>query len=243
MKIDICLKTESQELPDLPLDARRFVIAANGTYLERRTSMFRTSTRVVGDVPGLSEHYQYCRLTCGKINRTMQGAMLAFFQYAHRLHGGEAALVLLYHTARQTFRWFCPDQSVEVYQSGGRWWAHDTVQFDNPVLLPEGYVLFGDAHLHPGLPYPSAIDAKDDQDGLHIIVGAIQGQPRYHIDFVMDGVRFGVRESLIFEDPDCRPLPQPPQAWLRRVHIVTYKPPPPLILPTQTKKHDDHFEA
>ena len=76
-------------------------MAANGPFLERCGPGFATSTRIVGDVPGLAEHFQYCRLTCGKLNRTMHAAMLAFFLHAHRMHGGEAALVLLYHTVRR----------------------------------------------------------------------------------------------------------------------------------------------
>ena len=150
MKTDIWLKTEDRELPAPTEGEARYVISANGAYLERSAPGFATSTRVVGDVPGLAEHFQYCRLTCGKLNRTMHAAMLAFFRHAHHMHGGEAALVLLYHTARRTFRWFCPEQTVEVYENRGTWWAYDYIQFQYPFQLPEGYVIFGDAHLHPG---------------------------------------------------------------------------------------------
>lgn len=243
MKIDICLKHEEAELPELPIGEHRYVLASNGAYLERRTPMFTTSARVKGDVPGLAEHYQYCLLACGKINRAMHGAMLAFFAHAHRLHGGEAALILLYDVDRRRFRWFCPEQTVEMYQSGGRWWACDTIRFEHPLDLPDGYVLFGDAHLHPGSPYPSAVDAGDDQDGLHIIVGRVGAQTRYHVDFVMDGVRFAVRESLIFEDPECQPWSHAPEGWLQRIRLVAYPPHNTWTADAKTAKDHDRYHA
>ena len=79
MKTDLWLKMEEQELPALAECNTRCVMAANGPFLERCGPGFATSTRIVGDVPGLAEHFQYCRLTCGKLNRTMHAAMLAFF--------------------------------------------------------------------------------------------------------------------------------------------------------------------
>jgi hypothetical protein len=224
MNRNVVLCLEDSELPELAPDESRLVVAANGSFSERRTPMYTTSARLLGPPPGLAEHYQYCRLACGKINRTMHAAMLAFFLAAHRLHGGEAALVLLYHVERKAFRWHCPDQTVEVYQSNGKWWAADTVRFEHPYTLADGYVIFGDAHLHPGSPHPSAIDTGDDQDGLHIIVGDMDRQPRYHVDFVMDGVRFGVKDALIFEDPACGPAAQAPRAWLDRIRVVAYQP-------------------
>jgi hypothetical protein len=196
------------------------VVAANGTFLERRTPMFATSTRLVGEVPGLAEHASYCHLACGRINRVMHGAMLAFFQHAHRLHGGEAALLLLYNVARRFFRWYCPEQTVDVYVSDDRCWPSDLIEFHHPHMLPDGYVIFGDAHLHPGAAYPSVVDMLDDQDGLHIIVGNIDRTPRYHVDFVMDGARFAVPENVIFDEPDCEPWSRPPKSWLDRIHVV-----------------------
>lgn len=106
------------------------------------------------------------------------------------------------------------------YQSGNRWWASDLIVFQHPSTLPDGYLIFGDAHLHPGTPHPSSIDVDDDQDGLHIIVGNLPGEPHYHIDFVMDGTRFGVREELIFEDPRCQPCRRAPRGWLDQIRLV-----------------------
>ena len=58
--------------------------------------------------------------------------------------------------------------------------ASDKIDFQNPLDLPDGFILLGDSHQHPGPPNPSAIDLADDQDGLHIIVGNIESPPRYN---------------------------------------------------------------
>jgi hypothetical protein len=187
--------------------------------------MFATCTRVDPADLGLETHYQYCRLNCGKINRVMHRAMLSFFRYAQELHGGEAALVLLYNPDRGQFRWHCPVQSVEMRWSFSRWVTSDYIAFRNPQVLPEGYVHFGDAHLHVGAtPHPSGTDIRDDQDGLHIIVADIRRTPDYHVDFVIDGKRFGVKPEDIFEDPDCLPGPQPPRGWMKCVDVQRYVP-------------------
>jgi hypothetical protein len=146
--------------------------------------------------------------------------MLAFFKYAHEVHGGEAALVLLYHPQRRRFGWHCPEQTVELFRTWkGSWQAADRIEYRNPVNLPDGYLQLGDAHLHPGSPAPSFIDVADDQDGLHIIVGSILSEIRYHVDFVVDGARFRVPPALIFADPHCQPFARPPKRWLRQISL------------------------
>ena len=145
--------------------------------------------------------------------------MLTFFQHVHRLFGGEAALVLLYHPEHRTFRWHCPAQVVEVYCTSRGWTASDRIEFENPWQLPDGFVHLGDAHLHPYSPEPSALDLAEDQDGLHIIVGDILSQPSYHVDFVVDRVRFNVRPDSFFEDLQCTPFQQVPLNWLQQIRV------------------------
>jgi hypothetical protein len=225
MQIATVVKREDGELPPLEPDQTRLVVAADGIYRERHTEMFRSSTRVEPADLGLGEHYQYCQLHCGRIHRVMHRAMLSFFRHAHRLHDGEAALVLLYSPQQGRFRWHCPVQTVRMHWSLGRWVTSDLISFRNPTVLPEGYLHFGDAHLHAGsVTTPSLVDLRDDQDGLHIVVGNIDGLPRYHIDFVVDGKRFGVAPELIFDDPECLPFRHSPHRWLRRIRIERHVP-------------------
>jgi hypothetical protein len=110
-------------------------------------------------------------------------------------------------------------QIVDVFKTAKGWAVGDTIEFQNPLALPEGYLHVGDAHLHPGAPTPSTLDVQDDQDGLHIIVGNIRTAPRYHAVFVMDRVRFTVPPEAIFEDLHCRAFAQAPKRWLRQIRL------------------------
>jgi hypothetical protein len=219
MHIPTYLNRSDAALPEARDEPMRFVVAENGIFLERRSPMFSTSIRVNRQDLGLAFHDEYCRLTCGRIPRAMHRAMLSFFTCAHALHEGEAALVLLYHPQRRVFRWHCPEQVVEQYWTWSGWRAGDLIEYENPLTLPDGYVNFGDAHLHVGSPTPSAVDVRDDQDGLHIIVGTIQSAPTYHVTFVMDGARFRIAPESVFEDPYCVPFRRTPGAWLNRIHV------------------------
>lgn len=218
MLIPVVMKREGVSLPHSDADAR-YVVADNAVFLERSTEMFESSIRIPRSKLGLDVHDQYCRLKCAKIPRVMVRAMLGFFKYAHEVHGGEVALILLYHPQRRVYRWHCPVQTVEVRQTSVGLYTCDYIEFDHPFDLPDGFLHFGDAHLHPGSPQPSAVDIHDDQDGLHIIVGDILKKPRYHIDFVVDQTRFGVSPKLILEDPWCEPIARPPKRWLRQIRI------------------------
>ncbi len=219
MQFPVVLKQHSSQLPPLPPNESRYLVAGNGIFLERRGPMYTTCTQIMKSDLELDDHVQFCRLNLGRMPRVMHRAMLAFFRYAHEVHGGEAALVLLYHLERRQFRWFCPLQTIEVFETHGGWYTSDFIEFENPLELPAGYVQIGDAHLHPGSPQPSMTDVNDDQDGLHVIVGNIAHKPSYNIDFVMDGVRFRVAPELFFQDPKCKPYERPPREWLKQIRI------------------------
>lgn len=234
MKLETVLKTEGSELPPLKMHQSRLLVTADGVFLERLSDILHSSAKFDLEALGLAGHTQFCRLKCGKINRTMHRSMLGFFKYAYELHGGEAALVLLHDPEQRQFRWYCPEQSVSAHWSFGRWVTSDYIAFQNPTLLPEGFVHFGDAHLHVGPVAPSATDVHDDQDGLHIIAGRINGIPEYHIDFVVDGQRFRVDPELIFEYPDCLPFERPPRSWCERIRIEKY-------IPYQSHSWSDNF--
>jgi hypothetical protein len=219
MNLPILLKQETMPLPCLKTNAARLILAGNGMFLERRGEMFSTSTRVLASDLQLDDHSQYCRLSCGKLPSELHRMMLTFFLHAHRMHGGEAALVLLFDPEQRCFLWHCPPQTIDVRQDRQGWYVDDIIEFENPLDLPDGYVQLGDAHLHPGSPHPSALDRHDDQDGLHIIVGDIARAPRYHIDFVMDGVRFQVSPAQFFADPDTFPDACAPKQWIEQIRI------------------------
>ena len=184
----------------------RLVVARNGVFVERRGPMYTTSTRlrpgrhaVGGPQPVLHAR------RAASCPPPMHRVMLSFFLQAHRIHGGEAALVLLFHPERRRYLWHCPVQTVDLHEHHDGWYVEDTIEFDNPLDLPEGYLQLGDAHLHPDWTPSECLDVRDDQDGLHIIVGNITRTPQYHIDFVMDGIRFPTGPRQFFADPATRP--------------------------------------
>ena len=223
MNLPILLKQGTTSLPRLRTNAARLVLARNGMFLERRGPMFLTSTRMRAADLELDDHTQYCLLSFGVLPGELHRDMLTFFLHAHRIHGGEAALILLFHPERRCFLWHCPPQTVDMHEHRDGWYADDIIEFENPLDLPDGYVQLGDAHLHPGSPHPSALDRHEDQDGLHIIVGNITRTPQYHIDFVMDGVRFPVPPAQFFAAPDSLPDTLAPDLWIEQIRIRAHR--------------------
>jgi hypothetical protein len=223
MSFDISIKTLGTVLPELQPGQFRYVLGREGLFLERSTPMYSSSVKVDGPIPFLEEHRQQCQLHCGKIPVEMLRQMLGFFQAAYKLHEGEAALVLLYYPATETFAWHCPRQTIQMYSYWGKWYSEDSVEYENPLALPAGAVHFGDAHSHTHSPKPSLMDQNDEThlDGLHIIVGYINSsRPDWHLDFCIDGNRFAVPTDVILEAIPEAPFPEPPEEWMREIQMV-----------------------
>ncbi len=222
MPFDITLKTPGVKLPELKPGQFRYVLGRDGLHLERSTVMYTSSVKVDGPIPFLEPHPQQCQLHCGQIPVEMLRQMVGFFQAAYEMHHGEAALVLLYYPDTKQFAWHCPTQTIEMYSCWGRYYPEDSVEYDNPLTLPEGAVHFGDAHSHIGPPSPSIVDHNDEThlDGLHIIVGYINSHcPRWHIDFSIDGHRFSVPTGVILEAIPEAPFPEPPEEWMQEIKV------------------------
>ena len=215
MDIDIVLETTDAQLPPLPAGSMRYVVAENGVFLERHTELYRTSARVDDWVAGLAAHREGCDLLCPEIPGEMVASMLTFFRWAFELHGGEAALVLLFDVLNKRFVWYCPEQRVRMWESwSGKWYTASDIKYTDPTELPPGHVVFGDAHSHGDLAaYASATDQRDEEfkDGLHIIAGHVDSdRPSFWIDFVMDGQRFGIMPDEFFGPVEpCEPPPVP----------------------------------
>ncbi len=223
MTFEILIKTHQTELPELQPGQFRYVLGRDGLNLERSTPMYTSSVKVDGPVPFLAEHRQQCQLHCGPIPSEMLGQMVGYFRAAYELHGGEAALVLLFFPETGDFAWHCPKQTIRMYSCWGKFYPEDSVEYDNPLSLPAGAVQFGDAHSHVGPPIPSIVDQNDEAhlDGLHIIAGNIASRfPRWHIDFCIDGHRFSVPTDIIFEAVPEAPFPEPPGEWMQQIEVV-----------------------
>lgn len=223
MSFDITIKTPGTELPPLKPGQFRYVLGRDGLSMERCTPMYTSSVKVDGPIPFLEEHPQHCQLHCGPIPSEMLQQMVGFFQAAHNMHGGEAALVLLYYPETGKFAWHCPEQKIHFFSWWGKLYADDSVEYENPLSLPDGAVHFGDAHSHTGPPTPSLTDQNDEAhlDGLHIIVGHVSSRrPTWHLDFCIDGNRFSVPTDLMFEAIPEAPFPEPPAAWMKQIQLI-----------------------
>jgi hypothetical protein len=227
MHNEVFVKSPGSVMSRLPEGKVRYVLAREGLYVERATSMFTTSTLLTGELPELDRHAQRCVLHTSALPAEMIALMVGFFQYASDLHGGEGALILLYHPGEDRFEWYCPHQTVKMYTWRGRWYADDSISYENPLELSPGWVQFGDAHSHLHAAIPSHIDRADERhgDGLHLIVGYINSRhPTYNAEFVVDGRRYHMPPELIFESIPEPPYPSPPGDWIARIHIVKNRP-------------------
>jgi PRTRC genetic system protein A len=223
MTIEVIVK-HGEELAPLGEGGARCVVASNGIFLERRTRIFTTCSRVTRLPMDLASHSEACVLHVPPIPAEHARAMLGFFRAAFDLHGGEAALILLYDPARRHYRWHCPAQTVELRQNRwGEWRATLEVEFEDPFELPSGYVVFGDAHSHADhSAYASLTDQHEERykDGIHIVAGRVhRAVPDLHIDFVMDGRRFAFAPEGVFAPGRLAPLRRVPPGWLERIRI------------------------
>ena len=224
MQIEVLVKRPGVALPPLAAGQLRYVAAENGVFLERQTKHYRTSCQVDPPLAGLAVQDTYCELSFQQLPPQLIAEMLGFFRWAYEKHGGEAALVLLYHEEQDEYSWACPRQTVELWQNWwGYWYPAGTIEYEDPTELPPGCVAFGDAHSHADLgAHPSAMDEEDEQykDGLHMIVGRLHmDDVDFHISFVMDGTRFRVAPELILGSavPDLE-VDFPPE-WTQQVIV------------------------
>lgn len=225
MPIEVCVKQPHEPLPGLS-GGLRYIVARGGTFLERRTALYHTCVHVEPTLPMLDGHEEFCRLACPPLPRTLVRVMLGFFRRAYEVHGGEAALVLLYDPVGRRYRWLCPPQTVTMHWSWDRYRASEWIQFAAPVELPPGYIQLGDAHSHLGPPTPSGMDRDDEryQDGLHLIIGDIaKAAPTWHIDFCIDGKRFTIAPPQIIAQLPPPPHLGPPRTWMERI-VLQYAP-------------------
>jgi hypothetical protein len=222
--IDVIVKRPGVEPPPLAEGGARYLVASNGVFLERKTPIFLSSCRVDSRIAGLDPHVEDCVLRFGRIPAVLSRAMLSFFRRAFDLHGGEAALILLYDPKARRFSWHCPEQTVDLHEGwSGRWYASSHITYTTPSDLPPHLLVLGDAHSHADFPAnASHTDLEDERykDGLHIIAGRVDRERvDVAVEFVMDGRRFDVRPEEVFAEPVLRPLAETPKSWMGKVRV------------------------
>ena len=213
--IPIYLKSETEA----PADPLYYVVAANGTFLVRKTLLF-TATTTVNEVIGLEPEAPAVALHFPKIPRAIMERVLGFFRLVYRRWDGEAVVVLFYSPERGEFLADAPPQVLQRFRSRDRWRTEGRVEY-GAIARPDGFLKLGDVHSHGDCAafFSRTDDRDDDEDGLRIVVGRVD---RARLDvcasFVANGCRFSLSPRDVIETSSAPFSPvAPPEEWVRRV--------------------------
>jgi hypothetical protein len=139
------------------------------------------------------------------------GQVVGFFRAVYDRQQTEALVLLLWQDDR--FEILVPSQSTSAVSV-----RHKL----DSSSLPAGSRLVGTIHSHGAFSaFASATDEDDeaDLDGLHVVVGdLLRRRPSLSAALVVDGYRFGVRQSQVLERP--RTIVPPLDEWLARVKVA-----------------------
>jgi len=187
-----------------------FVVARDGLYLRKQSLLGLSQTKVerVAHLPAGKPFLDY-RLP--KLPAELMGQVVGFFRAVYDRQQTEALVLLLWQDDR--FEILVPSQSTTSVSVRHK--------LDHSGL-PAGSRLVGTIHSHGAFSaFASATDEDDeaDLDGLHVVVGdLLRRRPSLSAALVVDGYRFGVRQSQVLERP--RTIVPPPDEWLARVKVA-----------------------
>ena len=184
-----------------------FVVARDGLYLRKRSLLGVSQTKVgrIAHLPAGSEFVDYA---LPRVPADLMARVVGFFRAVYRLHQTEAAVLLVWRDG--VFDLVVPPQKVTAV----------SVSFDvRDGDVPPGWRVVGSMHSHGAYgAYASTTDEDDEAelDGLHVVVGDLERRSiGYAAAIVVDGVRFDLKASRLFERP--RRFVEPPADWLARV--------------------------
>ncbi len=187
-----------------------FVVARDGLYL-RKHSLLGVSQTKVGRIAHLPAGSEFVDYALPAVPADVMARVVGFFRATYRLHRTEAAVLLVWRDG--VFDLVVPPQkatSVSV--------AFDVGDGDVPL----GWRVVGSMHSHGAFgAYASTTDEDDEAelDGLHVVVGDLDRRRiGYAAAVVVDGVRFALKPSQLFERP--RRFVEPPADWLARVKVA-----------------------
>lgn len=147
------------------------IVAANGVFLSLQSDWINavvpTPERLLVQLP------EY-KLNIPLPGREIFAPVVRFFAQIYRLHHSEAAVLLHFNMAEQTWAFTVPVQTASM--------AH--VHYDMTDRLP-GYRCVGTMHSHGHMSAShSAVDTRDEMafDGLHITIGGLTKYPDFDMD-------------------------------------------------------------
>jgi hypothetical protein len=200
-----------------PPESLYYVVAANGTFLVNRTSLF-TAVTATRSLPGLLCREPSIQLAFPRLPRQLMERIYGFFKTVFLRWEGEAIVFVFYAPAEGTFHVGVPPQTLFRHRAGDCWRTEGRVSYG---YLPrgKGLIKLGDAHSHASAPaFFSCRDDVDDttHDGLRIVLGQMhRRRPDVNVSFVTQGTRFVLSAADVIED--FAVALTPPRAWLRQV--------------------------
>ena len=217
----ILLKT-ADDMP-WPEDESVFqLVTSDGLYLCRNHPFFTSSVPVDRWPPELASHAPFLRLRYPRLPQRVFERIVGFFAVIGETFGAEAAVLLAWDPASRCIEVIVPEQRSLVSSGWSGQCYPLSVEYDMPPL-PEGWMWIGDAHSHVDEPaYASTMDEKDEhhRPGLHIVVGKIFGEPEFHVEVTVDGMRFRVKRlETVVEGYERRRVAEVPSAWIEKVEV------------------------
>jgi hypothetical protein len=205
----------------LPREGVFYLLTADGLFICRNHEFFRSSVRARTPPAEIGRHREFLEVSYPIVPRHILERCVGFFASIADLYDAEAAAVLAWDRAAQRMEIVVPDQVSIVERTWNGWTYPLNVEYELPIL-PGNLVALGDIHSHVnGHAYASYTDELDEsyRPGLHIVVGRIDKEPPdFHIEAVVDGVRFTVEQSLVLEGYRERARDVPP-AWIGKVTV------------------------
>lgn len=193
----VYLKEDGFKEPDDPI---YYLVTRDGLFQVKRNLLFHARTRVRG-LTWLMPEQEAARLRLQRIPAAILAEVVAFFREVFRAHRAEAVVLLYFDQGEGRYELKIPKQQV----AGG----HCRYEI-GPT--PSGWFRVGTIHSHAAADaFHSELDDEDERhdDGLHITIGNLDGEASVVCSLVVDGRRFSLKPSEVFEDASPDPAGGP----------------------------------
>lgn len=220
----IYIKTSSEEC--WPEDSFFYILGSNGLFLCRNQEFFSSSIPMEGGPSVLQEQEAFLKILYPQLPRRLLEIAVGFFTVIYGIYGAEAAMLLIWNKTRRRYKLLVPEQRSIVFENlEGRIFPL-SVHYELPNDIQADEYVIGDIHSHCNASAFSSLTDQNDEKhrtGLHIVVGRIKKEPpEFHIEAVIDGVRFNVKPEIILEGYKRR-RKGIREEWVKKVQIETRK--------------------
>lgn len=195
-----------------PKSLPAFIVASNGIFLRKESALGITQTRV-GNPAHLPELQPELEYKLPPVPKKLSARIAGFLLRADKEFHSEAAVLLCLDKQRR-WRIVIPRQDA----SGA-----DVKYFVDPDTIPKGWLLAGTVHSHPfnktSTPSASWTDESDERkiDGVHLVAGSLEKNPKYGAAVVVDGTRFKYMNWEDLIEPAEPRTDLVPDEWLDKI--------------------------